>query len=407
MKNKKLDLAGIEVESKVLTTMLESDRLLPNGEKKMADSEIVVTKEDMTEILENKQQKELSYDDLSPNDKQAVDSILKETGKLDVNTIINYASSVQGKLSQFSSQVLENVQTNKITEVGDVLTSLVSNINDFDVEVGKKPSIFSKIFRNAKNQIEKLIAKYAVVETNIDRIVGTLGKNRIQLLKDIAIFEKMFEENVLFYKQISLYIIAGEERIKQLKQVEIVKLKENATQSGNQMDAQVVNDMDSLINSFEKKLYDLRLSRMISIQLAPQIRMLQSNDTELVEKIQSSIINTIPLWKTQLVLALGISNAKLAYVAQRKVTDTTNELLRRNSEILKQGSIEIATESNRARVDLDTIKHVNSNIIMTIEEVLKINADSKEKRLLATKELESAEHDLQAKLFQLQLDNQK
>lgn len=404
MKNK--DLINEQVESKVLKTIMKSDGLLAE-EKKMDNTKIVVNKDDINEILNNNGEKALNYNFLSPEDKKIVDNIVSNMGQLNTNSIISYASDIQGNLASFSNQVLENVRTKNISEVGDVLSSLVANINDFDAGTSLKSNLFTKVFNNTKKQIKKLIANYSKVETNIDRIVATLEKNRIQLLKDVTTFEVMFEENVEFFKQISIYIIAGEEKLKQLREVEVVKLREIASNTGNQMDAQNVNDMESMINSFEKKLYDLRLSRTISIQLAPQIRMLQNNDSELVEKIQSSIINTIPLWKTQLVLALGISNSKAAYQAQKQVTDTTNELLRKNSEILKQGSIDVAKESNRAIVDLETIKQVNSNIILTIEEVLKINEDSKQKRLTATKELEVVEQNLQTRLFELQTKKEK
>ena len=261
-----------------------------------------------------------------------------------------------------------------------------------------------KLFNSAKKQLDKLVAKYSKVETNIDRVEAELEKHKLQMLKDINIFDTMYDKNLEYFKEISLYIIAGERKLKELREVVLPELQRKARESGEQLDAQKVNDMENTINRFEKKIYDLKTTRIISIQMAPQIRLLQNNDAELVEKIQSSLINTIPLWKNQLVLALGINNAKQALGAQKAVTELTNDMLKKNSELLKQGSIQIAEESERAIVDIETLQKTNRDIIETLDRVIEIHENGRAKRAEAEQELVNIEKELKDKMIELKVN---
>ena len=260
------------------------------------------------------------------------------------------------------------------------------------------------MFTNAKKQFDKIVAKYSKIEKNIDTIEGGLEKDKIQMLKDIAIFDTMYEKNLTYFKEISLYIIAGEKKLQELREVVLPELQKKAQESGEQIDAQKVNDMENTIHRFEKKLYDLKTTRIISIQMAPQIRLLQNNEAELVEKIQSSITNTIPLWKNQMVLALGITNAKHALKNQQAVTNVTNDMLKKNSEILKQGSIDIAKESERAIVDIETLKKTNADIIETLDSVIEIHKNGRIQRQEAEKELKEIEKELKAKMIEINMN---
>jgi len=381
------------VEIKVLKSILKSENLLNKDSK--IDMDIDVTRQDEVEIMKTiGKETSLDYNRLSQKDKNIVDSIAKEITIVDTNLIIDYASNVQAKLSDLSSMVMDNARTKKVGEIGNELANLVSEINAFNIGTIKNKTGMLKIFNNPKKVAEKLLAKYSKVEININRIVDTLEKNKILLLKEVTTFELLFEENLKFFKEISMYIIAGEQKLQELKEIELLKLEEIANNTKEQMDIQAVNDMNASINRFEKKIYDLKLSRIISIQMAPQIRMLQSVDSELEDKIESSIINTISLWKTQIAFALGIRNSKLAYQAEKRVTNTANEMLIKKSALLKQEAIDMTKESKRAIIDIEAIKTINSNILSTVEEVIKIQAEGKVKRLEATKELEATEQSL-------------
>lgn len=351
-----------------------------------------------TEIMELNEKESLNYELLLPEEKTKVDELKNSISVLDSNNVIQYASEVQGKMADFSTQMMNNMKTKNAGEVGDVLSTLVAEINQFEPSDTGMFSFITKFFRSAKSTLKKMVAKYSTVETNIDRIVGELELGKVQLTKDIVMFDEMFEENVKFFKDISLYIIAANQKIEELKNVELPKLQKQADESKSPTDIQAVNDLTAAINKLEKKVHDLALSRMVSIQMAPQIRMLQSNDIELVDKIQSTIVNTIPLWKSQVLLALGVNNAKIAYNSQNKVTEATNNLLRKNGELLKTGSLEIAKASERAIVDLEVLKQNNQNIISTIEEVIKIHKEGAEKRAKAENELADIENTLKEEL---------
>lgn len=355
-----------------------------------------------SEITEQKIEKSLNYDELTKEEKEAIDEFNKQLDLTDAAQILQYGASTQEKISKFSDTILEDVRTRNAGEVGDQLADLVGQIKSFDREVGgEKKGLFSKLFSNARREFDSLVAKYNKIEKNIDTIEDSLKKDKIQMLKDITIFDEMYEKNLEYFKEISLYIIAGDKKLKELREVELPKLQEAAKQSADQLDIQKVNDMETLINRFEKKIYDLKTTRIISIQMAPQIRLLQSNDAELVEKIQSSITNTIPLWKNQMVLALGINNAKQALKSQQAVSQLTNDMLVKNSETLKQGSIEIAKESERAIVDVETLQKTNQNLIETLDSVIKVHEEGRIKRAEAEKTLQNIEKELKDKMLEI------
>ncbi|MFG6318423.1 MAG: toxic anion resistance protein [Clostridia bacterium] len=353
-------------------------------------------------VEEKEVEKTLNYDALSKEEQKAIDDFNSKIDIADTTQILQYGASAQNKISKFSDSVLEDVKTKSSGEVGDLLSSLVAEIKEFDTDipVEEKKGLFG-LFNNAKKQLDKIVAKYDKVENNIDKIEKNLEAHKLQMLKDIAVFDTMYEKNLEYFKEISLYIIAGEKKLEELKNVTLPELQKKAQESGEQLDVQKVNDMSNMINRFEKKIYDLKTTRIISIQMAPQIRLIQNNDSELVEKIQSSLINTIPLWKNQIVIALGITNAKNALGAQKAVTDMTNDMLQKNSELLKQGSIQIAEESERAIVDVETLQKTNKDIIETLDKILEIHTNGQAKRAEAENQLVSIENELKEKLLEI------
>lgn len=364
--------------------------------------EIKSTIEEGKELTEAKVEKTLDYSKLTKEEKAAIDEFV---GKIDVsstNEIITFGSPAQTKITQFSDEVLNNVKTKNLGEVGGLLADLTSEIKSFDagINANMKPGLFNSL----EKQIKKVIAKFSKVETNINSIERKLDSHKIQMMKDIEIFDQMYDKNLEYFKELSLYIIAGMQKVEELKTKVLPELEKTAKESGEQTDVQKVNDMNNLIHRFEKKLYDLKTTRIISIQMAPQIRLIQNNDAELVDKIQSSLTNTIPLWKNQMVIALGIANAKQALDSQKKVSDLTNEMLKKNSETLKQGSIDIAKESERAIVDLETIKKTNADLITTLDEIVRIHAEGRKQRAEAEEELNKIENELKEKLINLKAE---
>lgn len=367
-------------------------------------NQIKTTIEEGKEITESKVENTLDYNKLNKEEKEAIDDFIQKIDVNSTNEIITFGSPAQTKITQFSDEVLDNVKTKNLGEVGTLLADLTSEIKTFDssINANMKPGLFNSI----EKQIRKIIAKFSKVETNINTIERKLDSHKIQMMKDIEIFDQMYDKNLEYFKELSLYIIAGMKKIEELKTKTLPELEKIAKASGEQTDIQKVNDMNNLINRFEKKIYDLKTTRIISIQMAPQIRLIQNNDAELVDKIQTSLTNTIPLWKNQMVIALGIANAKQALDAQRKVSDLTNEMLKKNSETLKQGSIDIAKESERAIVDLETIKKTNADLITTLDEVIKIHAEGRKQRSEAEVELNKIESELKEKLITLKAENQ-
>lgn len=350
-------------------------------------------------------EKSLNYDALTPEEKSAIDEFISKVDVKNTAQILQFGSSAQSNISKFSDSVLNDVRTKSSGEVGDLLSGLVTEIKEFnaDVPVEEKKGILG-IFNSAKKQVEKLIAKYDKVENNITKIEKSLETHKLQMMKDIAIFDTMYDKNLQYFKELSLYIIAGEKKLEELKTVTLPELQKIAEETKEQTDAQAVNDMVAIINRFEKRIYDLKTTRIISIQMAPQIRLIQNNDSELVEKIQSSLINTIPLWKNQIVIALGITHAKSALDAQKAVTDMTNEMLKKNSETLKQGTIEIAQESERAIVDVETLQKTNQDIIDTLDQLIAIHEAGREKRKEAEVELQNIEGQLKEKLLEIKTE---
>ena len=368
------------------------------------EKELLQTKK----VEEAQVEKSLNYDALTVEEKQAIDSFLEKIDVTDTNQILQYGAGAQTKISKFSDNVLENVKTKSIGEVGGLLADLVVQIKDFDGDIPKEnKGGFLGIFNSAKKQVERLIAKYDKVENNIDKIEKNLENHKLQMMKDIAIFDTMYEKNLEYFKELSLYIIAGDKKLEELKNETLPRLKKEAEESGDQTDVQKVNDLANMINRFEKKIYDLKTTRIISVQMAPQIRLIQNNDSELVEKIQSSLVNTIPLWKNQIIIALGITNAKNALGAQKQVTEITNELLNKNSELLKQGTIEVAEESEKAIVDVETLQKTNQNIIETLDKMLEIHEQGRLKRQEAENELQKIEGELKNKLLEIQVASQE
>lgn len=372
--------------------------------KELDKAEVESLAQESKKVTDEKIEKSLNYDLLSQEEKDAIEEFNKKINVEDATQILQYGAKAQTKISQFSDSVLEDVKTRSTGEVGDLLADLVGEIKSFDSDIANTNKTgLGKLFTSVKKQLEKLIAGYEKIEVNIDKIEASLEKHRLQMLKDITIFDTMYEKNLEYFKELSLYIIAGEKKIEELRNVTLPELQKKAQESGEQLDAQKVNDMENMINRFEKKIYDLKTTRIISIQMAPQIRLLQNNEAELVEKIQGSLTNTIPLWKNQMVLALGINNAKQAIGAQKAVTDLTNSMLQKNSEILKQGSIEIAEESERAIVDVATLQKTNKDIIDTLDQVIQIHENGRVKRQEAEVELANIEKELKEKMIELQV----
>ena len=374
-------------------------------EKKMDEQSV----RDMVneKVSEEKIEESLNYDALSEEEKKAILEFNQKIDVSDATQILQYGVAAQEKISKFSDSILEDVKTKNTGEVGDLLANLVSQIKSFDSDISgtQKRGFLGKIFSNAKKEIDFIIAKYNKIEKNIDTIESGLEKDKLQILKDISIFDTMYEKNLEYFKEISLYIIAGERKIEELRNEELPRLKAKAEETGDQLDVQKVNDMENLINRFEKKIYDLKTTRIISIQMAPQIRLLQNNEAELVEKIQSSITNTIPLWKNQMVLSLGINNAKQALKTQQAVSKLTNDMLIKNSETLKQGSIEIAEESEKAIVNVETLQKTNRDLIETLDKVIEIHKNGRIKRMEAEKTLEDIEKELKSKMLEIHVNN--
>lgn len=312
--------------------------------------------------------------------------------------ILQYGAGAQKKMADFSESALENVRTKDLGEIGQMLSGVVTELKNFDEEEEKG---FFGFFKKNTNKLNSMKAKYAKAEANINQIVNGLENHMVTLLKDVAMLDKMYELNKTYFKEISMFILAGQKKLAEVRQTQLAQLIEKAKQTNLPEDAQAANDLAALCDRFEKKLHDLELTRMISIQMAPQLRLVQNNDTLMSEKIQSTIVNTIPLWKSQMVLALGVTHSQQAAQAQREVTDMTNELLRKNAQTLKMATIETAKESERGIVDIETLKATNESLISTLDEVMKIQEEGRQKRRDAEVELGRIEEELKQKLLQI------
>ena len=335
---------------------------------------------------------------LSAEEQKMVQEFIPQIELRDSNLVLQYGSGAQKKIADFSQNVLEGVRTKDLGEVGEMLSGVVTELKNFDVEEEK--GLFG-FFKRGSNKLNAMKAKYAKTEANIDKICQVLEDHQVQLFKDISLLDKMYELNAVYFKELCLYIIAGRKKLEMVRAGELADLVEKAKQSGLPEDAQAANDLAALCDRFEKKVHDLELTRMISIQMAPQIRMVQNNDTMMSDKIQSTLVNTIPLWKSQMVLALGLENSRQAADAQRAVTDMTNELLRKNADALKMASVDIARESERGIVDIETLQHTNESLISTLDEVIQIQAEGRQKRQEAEQELSRLETELKNKLLDI------
>lgn len=336
---------------------------------------------------------------LTPEEQRMVDEFARQININDSNLVMQYGAGAQKKIADFSDTALDNVKTQDLGEVGNMLTSMVVELKKFDVDEEDK-GIFG-FSKKGANKIEGMKAKYAAAETNVNKICDVLEGHQIQLLKDIAMLDKMYDINLTYFKELSMYILAGKKKLEEVQTVDLPALVEKSKRTGFPEDAQAANDLASMCNRFEKKLHDLELTRVISMQMAPQIRLVQNNDTLMAEKIQSSLVNTIPLWKSQMVLALGVAHSTEAAKAQSQVTDMTNALLRKNAETLKINTIETAKESEKGIVDIETLKKTNESLISTFDEVLQIQADGRQKRREAEVELAKIEGELKNKLLEI------
>lgn len=356
--------------------------------------------EEKKEIVEEKAEETEVWIDqiLTEEEQQIVDQFSQQIDLKNSSLVLQYGAGTQKKMAEFSESALDKVQTKDLGEVGELLSNLTVQLKNFDVDEEKK---FLGIFKKASNKITALKTKYAKAETNVDEVCKVLEKHQVQLMKDVAVMDKMYQLNLTYFKELSMYLLAGKKKLHEVRNGELLRLVEKAKKSGLPEDAQAAKDLESACDRFEKKLHDLELTRMISIQTAPQIRLVQNSDTMMAEKIQSTIVNTIPLWKSQMVLALGMEHSTQAAKVQREVSDLTNELLKKNAETLKTASIEVAKESERSIVDLETLKKTNASLISTLDEVMKIQEQGKEKRRAAEVEISRLELELKDKLLEI------
>ncbi len=344
-------------------------------------------------------QNEMDDSMLSEEQKQMVSEFAEKIDLRNSNAILQYGAGTQKKMADFSEKALENVRTKDMGEIGNMLTDLVGELKNFDVEEEGKG--FGAFFKKRANKLTELKAKYDKTEVNVNKITAALESHQIQLIKDAQMLDRMYEMNLNYFKELSMYILAGKKKLQAARETELTALREKAAASGLPEDAQAAKDYEGLIDRFEKKLHDLELTRTIALQTAPQIRLVQGSNTVMAEKIQSTIVNTIPLWKSQMVIALGVEHSTQAAEAQRAVSDMTNELLKKNADRLKTATIEAAKESERGIVDIETLKHTNESLISTLDEVMKIQTEGRAKRAAAEGELQNMENELKAKLLEI------
>ena len=344
---------------------------------------------------------------LSEVERQTVNEFSSKIDIMESNTVLQYGSAAQKKISDFSDTALNNVRTKDLGEIGTLLSDLVVELKEYDANETEKKGFFASLFDKGEDSVTKFKAKYDKAEANVEKVAKMLEDHQITLLKDIALLDELYARNQQNTKELTMYILAGKKRVNEIRENELPELTKKAKESGLPEDAQAANDLEQACVRFEKKLYDLELTRQISIQMAPQIRLVQNNDTLMTEKIQSTLVNTIPLWKNQIVLALGISHSKEAMEAQREVTDMTNALLKKNAETLHQATVDTAKESERGIVDLETLQHTNEQLISTLEEVQQIQKDGREKRAQAEQELAKIENELTNKLLEINAEKKQ
>lgn len=374
-----------ETQQEKITLTLDSE--VSNDETKEEVKEEVIPESELTKIENTK---------LSEEERKMVDDFSKKIDVMETNTILQYGSAAQNKVADFSETALKNVKTKDLGDIGDMMTELIGELKGFEIE--EKESGFKAFFKKNANKVTNMKAKYDKAADNVDRISKVLEEHQVILMKDIALLDQLYEKNLVNFKELTMYILAGNKKIEEVKNKDLVELRLKAQQSGLPEDAQAANDLENAIIRFEKKLHDLELTRVISIQTAPQIRLVQNNDTMMVEKIQSTLVNTIPLWKSQMVIAMGIGHSHEAIKAQNEVTEMTNKLLKQNADMLKSASIETARATERGIVDLDTLKNTNAKLIETLDEVKRIQEEGRAKRAEAQVELRRIETELNQKL---------
>lgn len=364
------------------------------GEENPTKSNIPNLDELQKETLEGKEEINLTEDE-----KRQIDEFAKQIDLTNSNLILQYGAGAQKNIADFSEKTLESVQSKDLGEIGNLLSSVVNELKNFNIDENENG--IKKFFKKSSNKLTSIKTKYSSIESNVDAIIKTLDNHQIQLLKDIAVLDQMYDLNESYYKELSMYILAGSKKLEESYNKELPKLMEKAKNSNRPTDAQKIQDFQSSLNRFDKKLHDLDLTRTISLQMAPQIRMVQSSNTVMVEKIQSTIVNTIPLWKSQMVISLGASHSLQAAKTQKEVTDFTNDLLRQNADALNMATVESAKASERSIVDIDTIKHTNEQLISALREVKQIQKDGMEQRKLASSELIKIEKELKESLMDI------
>ena len=335
---------------------------------------------------------------LTPAEQKMVEDFAAKIDIENTNQILQYGAGTQKKMADFSETALKNVKTKDLGEVGDLISGVVGELKNFDVEEDRG---FFGFFKKQSSKIENMKNKYAKAEVNVEKITDALEQHQVRLMKDSAMLDKMYEQNLNYFKELTMYILAGKKKLEETRNGKLLELQNKAAMSGLPEDAQVAKDLDEKCNRFEKKLHDLELTRTISMQTAPQIRLIQNNDTSMVEKIQTTIVNTIPLWKSQMVLALGIAHSTEAAQAQKQVTDLTNELLRKNAETLHMATVETAKASERGIVDIETLQKTNADLIQTLDDVMRIQKEGREKRQAAELEMRKMEDELKKKLLEI------
>lgn len=350
------------------------------------------------EVLPKKQTQKEEVPVLTPEEQKMVNDFAAKIDIENTNQILQYGAGTQKKMADFSDTALENVKTQDLGEIGELISNVVGELKDFDVQEEGK---FFGFFRKQTSKMENLKNKYDKAQANVEKITDSLQQHQVRLMKDSAMLDKMYEQNLNYFKELTMYILAGKKKLEETRNGKLAEMKNKAALSGLPEDAQAARDLDEKCSRFEKKLHDLELTRTIAMQTAPQIRLIQNNDTVMVEKIQTTIVNTIPLWKSQMVLALGIAHSAEAAQAQRRVTDITNELLRKNAETLHMATVETAKESERGIVDLETLQKTNADLIQTLDDVMRIQMEGRQKRQAAEMEMHRMEEELKRKLLEI------
>ncbi len=367
-------------EQEKITLTLESPKVEAEAQEEVKD---VVTTEDIKETK------------LTQEEQKMVDDFAEKIDVMETNTILQYGSAAQNKMADFSENALKSVKTKDLGDIGDMISELIGELKGFEIE--EKESGIMSFFKKSANKVTNLKVRYDKASDNVEKISKALEDHQITLMRDIALLDQLYEKNLTNFKELTMYILAGQKKLKEVKEKDLVELKKQA-QSGLPEDAQAVHDLENAIDRFEKKLHDLELTRVIAIQMAPQIRLVQNNNTMMVEKIQSTLVNTIPLWKSQMVIAMGVNHSREAIKAQNEVTEMTNKMLKQNAEMLKSATIETAKESERGIVDIETLKETNARLIETLDEVKKVQEEGRAKRAEAQSELRRIELELNQKL---------